>query len=658
MKYYSIDWALFLRQLANWADLDTPIRRLCLEMDKHRTAIIDTPEALENREVLLRSGFVESASDGVRVKLSKPSLSFFRTIRFMQSYPVSQLCNPTVFGQYVKLNFTLKEFSSFFKRFGQTSGSVIDLYNQISSVNYVDELFSNHDRPEWEYQRLTDEEDSYITNSYRFDCFLRFLRFLIEQGAPVYLHELDEMDVEELRPFLPEIVLAGIRHLFLFCSLDDETLLPTISLFPKIITSIYRERPTEPDNIDVKETLSYSILDDLTVLLQECASAPIRMLKNQYELFKKAKDVLFSRFFPLPEPLQDVLEMSHEWRLRHALILASSLKLARQAKLANKTDGLVLTAKGKTWLQSSAKDKMLSLVDYIKKELEFYGRLDCMNYELHDLHVLGMLGFDSFSKIKHIFSDDLYSRFVPYSQFLAYQGRVNNPLVSFLEQNKSHWAYHRFQHITSEQLEDMWVHILDRWLIECLLPFECIEIGYDQDSHIAIRVTDIGRYLFGFVNDFDYFRSSSDQAAVLPNFEIVFMKPAPQAEISLNPFCERIGSKTGGVFRISADSIRRAIALGWTAEQIVFTLNDVSKNEIPVNVKHEILEWAGQVKLVHVKQVFLIHSPDEDTTEVIRSAAPKDVTVLNATTLAVGDRKKKDAILNAIRKKGVYLKSD
>jgi hypothetical protein len=78
---------------------------------------------------------------------------------------------------------------------------------------------------------------------------------------------------------------------------------------------------------------------------------------------------------------------------------------------------------------------------------------------------------------------------------------------------------------------------------------------------------------------------------VQPNFEIVFLAPAPGVEAELGRFCDRVGRGVGVLFRISRQSLQKAGAAGIDAGQVIALLARKSRSPLPSNVVHEIRGW-------------------------------------------------------------------
>ena len=115
---------------------------------------------------------------------------------------------------------------------------------------------------------------------------------------------------------------------------------------------------------------------------------------------------------------------------------------------------------------------------------------------------------------------------------------------------------------------------------------------------------------------------------VQPNFDVVFLAPAPRAEAEFSRFAERKGRHMGTLFRITKRSILAAAAAGLTLEQTFETLRQCCSEELPPNVRREISGWFAQCRRVSLRPAVLIHCPDAETAARIQAVAGSKVTLI------------------------------
>lgn len=105
------------------------------------------------------------------------------------------------------------------------------------------------------------------------------------------------------------------------------------------------------------------------------------------------------------------------------------------------------------------------------------------------------------------------------------------------------------------------------------------------------------------------------------------------AEADLAAICERTGAKSGAVFRITRQSIQKALHQGATADSILATLRGLSDRDLPANVVTEIGGWSRCRKTFVTRAATLLVCPDAAVAARIRGLLPATTVPLNATTL-------------------------
>ena len=155
-------------------------------------------------------------------------------------------------------------------------------------------------------------------------------------------------------------------------------------------------------------------------------------------------------------------------------------------------------------------------------------------------------------------------------------------------------------------MEELWKSFLGIFLGRCLASLGGVETGLTSDGKPGFRMTDVGRRLLGIPRDVLPPSEETGSGAggahpdrapaegplvVQPNFEIVFLAPAPGVEAELGRFCDRVGRGVGVLFRISRQSLQKAGAAGIDAGQVIALLARKSRSPLPSNVVHEIRGW-------------------------------------------------------------------
>ena len=178
-----------------------------------------------------------------------------------------------------------------------------------------------------------------------------------------------------------------------------------------------------------------------------------------------------------------------------------------------------------------------------------------------------------------------------------------------------------------DELEEAWADLLRAFLRLRLLPLGAAKVGVDGDGAPCFTLTEAGRYLVGAQTDFRI-EHAAGRIVVQPNFDVVFLAPAPRAEAEIGRFAERKGRHMGTLFRITKRSILAAAAAGLTLEHTFETLRQCCSEELPPNVQREISGWFAQCRRVSLRPAVLIHCPDAETAARVQAVAGSKVTLI------------------------------
>jgi hypothetical protein len=208
-----------------------------------------------------------------------------------------------------------------------------------------------------------------------------------------------------------------------------------------------------------------------------------------------------------------------------------------------------------------------------------------------------------------------------------------------------------------EGWEDMWANVLLTFLAWRLVPLGCATLGRTADDQVAFGLTDAGRYLLGQADDFELPpEGGGGEVVVQPDFEIVFLAPAPRAEAELGRIAERTGSGVGALFRLTRASVLRAAEQGVTAAQLLKTLEGVSRGGVPANVERQIKDWMKAVRTIRIAPAVLVDCPDAETAGRVRALGGAAVTAVTPTVLRLqADAKTRAALVKRLREKGIFI---
>ncbi|HET7232613.1 MAG TPA: helicase-associated domain-containing protein, partial [Longimicrobium sp.] len=188
-----------------------------------------------------------------------------------------------------------------------------------------------------------------------------------------------------------------------------------------------------------------------------------------------------------------------------------------------------------------------------------------------------------------------------------------------------------------------------------LVPLGGARLGETAEG-IGFTLTPAGRYLLGATDEFTHAAPDEGEVVVQPDFEIVFLAPAPRLEAELARFAERTGSGVGALFRITRASVLRAAEQGLSAEQVLKALGRASRTPVPGNVARQVKDWFGGTRRVRIAPAVLVECPDTETAARVTSVAGAQATPVTRTILRLGgDVKSVAALVKKLRAKGIFV---
>ena len=212
-------------------------------------------------------------------------------------------------------------------------------------------------------------------------------------------------------------------------------------------------------------------------------------------------------------------------------------------------------------------------------------------------------------------------------------------------------------------LENAWTSVLEGLCIDHLLPLGGLDLAEvpDEGGGILARLTPVGRVLLGLDDpgllDAEAEAAPAGGVIVQPNFDVVFLGPAPQAQAVLGAFAERTGPAggVGTLFKITKKSVVSAAASGRDAAQIQTDLTGLTDKPVPDNVLREIAHWAGSVRHVTTRFATIVEAPDADTARRVKGALGKQAELAGDTTLVLQTKSLTSAMREKLKKQGLFV---
>ncbi len=545
------------------------------------------------------------------------------------------------------------------------------------------------------------------------------IRQLMSSTEPVLFGDLPVWFKDLSLPLLATATYAGIRYMLLFPSMRHGDMTPMINVWPTIPQRLHRPKPKPPRTVTPDQSFHCAyLMEDMTTVLVCASGEPPRVRGSDQALFAKAQKQLESNLTSVPEWLSQVDGCTSGKRVQAAVEFLQGLRFIETRGTQGKDLRLEPTAEARDWLGMSSRDRLKSILDRLKpdqsrnqqaglpaKHRNMPGDVgfdmddvgDAARFA-RDMLVLAELdddddddydwdapftSYDYDHRLRFLPRTvswgvdpvldlgipaaliDTYGslarrRFVQFSQFVEYHMQQANPLLSRRPGAKPlelHIGWSR-RTPTDEEAEDLWGQLLVDFFRLRLLPLGGVQVGLEGEAAaLCISLTDAGRYLLDMTKDFDYGQHSDQQGHIVvqPNFDIVFLSPAPLAEATIARFADRKATGTGTLFKITKKSIFTAASCNMTHEQVLGTLRDLCTKAIPTNVTREVRDWFDQCGRVAIKTTLLIRCPNARIATRVLEAGGKKLTPISDTVVELADRKFKTPLVNKLKETGVFV---
>jgi hypothetical protein len=663
MQILEIDWQQFLEDLPAFQRLPREARLLFLERVRQGQPVTNA-ELGEHGEALLGSGFLVGGVKGKNAWVPPRYRAFCRVMRSLHRRRIFDAPSRQAFHQYLAEHFTSRERGAFCRLPGGFYGEW-DLYSRVTTVEWVRSFLAAKDGS-WEKTYLDDSGQQKFLLTGVLGAAQQLVGKLLSPLSPVPLVELRGLCSEVGPDLLPASLVAAMRYLLVFPSLRGDNLEPVLGLWPRITERLFRgaskrPRPTTPHQV----LHTPFLMDDVATILAVCAAEPLRIRRNDSGIFARTENEIAEAIGKLPDWAEKGAQAAQSGRVSQALALSKSNRFLERKGEAGQDLHLEITALGRQWLGQPAKQRLRALVDRL---LDTSGRDSEEFYYYDDSFPLLPYSFgippagrdaDMRSSVLACFSEVDADTFVSLQEFLAYHRERNNPLLS--PGRKQHYgmvlAGGRYVSTRDpEELEAAWSNLLAAFLRLRLLPLGAAKLGLQDEGALSFALTEVGRYLVGAQKDFDLEQSSA-RVVVQPNFDVVFLAPAPRAESEIGRFAERTGRHIGTLFRITRRSILAAAAAGLAPDDVLGTLRQCCSTELPPNVEREISGWCAQCRRASLRRTMLIDCQDAETAVRVLGVVGPKATRLSETIIELLDSKAHTALARKLREVGVFIHS-
>ena len=198
-------------------------------------------------------------------------------------------------------------------------------------------------------------------------------------------------------------------------------------------------------------------------------------------------------------------------------------------------------------------------------------------------------------------------------------------------------------HHTSAHSEDL----LDRIPVEIskqvlrnefleLLLVGLLTMGVTAQGEETWRLSKAGCTRLGFAHNQD---APSRHIQVTPAFDIFFAKADPSKLCELSLYAERTGQEFGMVARLTRAAFQKALALGISGNAMLASLEAMTVNSVPQNVRTTLEGWEQGSHPVVVREGVVLQCPDADTAGSLERLSKGSAERLSETLLFLPDRK-------------------
>ncbi len=630
MKLFDVDWTSVLHDLGRWDALTLPARRILLhELKTHGyvPAMRFEPHLAE----IINSGIAVHEPAKHRLWLGDERRALVKVLRAMGRHQIFHVAPQDVDQHrlraallgYMQEHFTgdeVQRIASAALR-SRVYATRQTLAPFVAFPAWVGDLLAAEDE-----QAFLDWADTHGLSSAEFLSDMPVLLDL-QELARILLDYPDGLPLRQLLathdddgeiPHLAAAIHAGLSSMVLFAGMRVEDLEPTIGLWPTVVHELTRRPAVPPEPVKVGETFVLAVhMEDMTTLLAAIASSPVRVRANDGAVFARTRADIERRLVVPPPWVAKLLDAN---RVDHG----SGALLAHGFVDIRDVDGnphLHITVTGMRWLALSAHERLSALVEPMRRSKEKNPRdsydidrtASFFPYSLPFYHAPKSL--DLRADLVRAF---LQARdgFIRIDEFLEYGMREDNPLLALTTAPSGSDAGLMFYSGYSDpkgSAREVWGTMLSLFLSTRLLGLGGATFGIDEGGRICFSLTDVGRYLLGAIDSFEYGAGvAAGDVVVQPNFDVVFLGAAPAVEAELARFCERVGVAPGHVFKITRASVLAAAESGAGVGDVIGALTRASSRPIPKNVQHEIAGWMAAVRRATLRRTELLECADAE----------------------------------------------
>ncbi len=650
MQWHRVDWEGLLRWLPVWHRLQTPSRRCLLASDP--VSRVSRTDLGDDWEWLLEQGHLFSVNGGEQLGLAPKTASRLKVLRALDCH--HELADG---GGFDTLSAYLQERFGVHRLHGlapdrRVFESAREVIGWLGSPRRLRDLLDAPGLSAWYARDGGPRSVHWFRDEGTFLRIRDLARALLEAGGSLTLLEVGELDPGSASG-IGRVVAAGQAGAVFLATLGRSDSLPLLALYPPAVRRLCQPRPQPPGRVTPARIFDTPLsLLDLTALLIDFSAQPPRVRRDG-ELFVRDARRLTKILEALPSWMEPILHYDLERALDRSVQLARELRFVRFSG-RGKSMSLKVTREGRQWLQSPARDRFSQVTEALVQDREdrhglLARRFDSMLWPGGPRHPVNRA-------LQRALAEASQEEFVRVSDFCRYQAGRHNPLLELDSYQRSEWRIPLSVTVDPEAADETWGRILENSLAVGLLPLGGVALGVGEDGQLGFRVTSVGRYLLGQADEFRWdLPEERVEIVVQANFEVVFLAPSASAEAKLERFAQRRGRGVGVLFALTREAVFRAAEAGLTAGEVLDTLDGLSRNEVPANVKRQLSDWFSSCRRVQARQALLIHCPDEETARRVLSVSGGKARLLAADLIELPDRRSLAPIRRKLAAAGIFV---
>jgi len=663
-----------MESLSLWGKLDRKTRLVFLE--KSDPVHIIRPQVFESHyQTLLNMGLLIVSSRKGWVKLDRKAADFYRGLVASNLVKIHSTrknkSERQTLQTYLAKHFTNMEIMAFLAGQSSRYENVLDrAASVLSSANWLRQFIAAKTPKSWENKYAHPDKNRFFKTRGVVPALKVIVEYLMAAPEPVPFRDLPNIFTDVSLPVLSEAIKGGIRYAFFFPGLRKKDLEPVIGILPAISRYLKRPKPPFPKVVHkLKASFGEAVLmEDMMAVVLACAQEPLRLRVQDRRLYEKDAQKLEPAMMKVPYWLAEVLHLTRDTRLGLAVDTLKSLQML-EIKGLKSGIGMVPTPKGRKWMRKGGKGRLKDIIDVIKKhgniltDASGYFRSQdislCLLPVIFDIDIDEKSNFNLARAFNSVFSILKGEEFIALEDFFTYSAIELNPFLSNGENAGAVTFYSGYSWVApnEEELEKFWISMLKTFIVTRLFLLGGIYVGWLKDGRVCFSMRNIGRYLLGQADDFEYGHAEKGAIIVQPNFEVVFLSPSPSTELEIGRFAEKTGSgeRVGVLFKITRKSIIKAASAGLTYQYVIEKLKPVSQKDIPGNVDHEIREWFQQCRQVSMRTSLLIHCPDPETAARVLAVGGRNAGKLTDTVVELKDISGQKTLVRKLRASGIFI---